>query len=204
MIVGLLAASALAGCTSPPQPTVNPTIAVPHQSAPAPLVTYSGDVPTFTGPWADMFSSAYRHSTTDKQRQALSDNVVTAQEYSELRNDFVGCVGNYGGKVTLAAGGGFTVELGSLTSEQVDNDVVPTCEAETVGYVGALYEQLTRNPDRQDEGLIVVQCLRDARIVGAAYSPAQYAKDLSSNSGLNWNDPAVLRCGKDPLGTLTQ
>ena len=166
--------------------------------------TSSGPAPAFSGPWADMFANAYQKSATDKQRAILRDGVISDQEYAELRNDFVTCVANFGGKVTLELGGGFTVELGTLTQDQVSETVVPTCEGKTVGWVAALYEQIAVNPNRQDESTLVVACLREAGIVDNAYSPAQYNNDRSANAGLNWNDPRVVACAKDPLGKLSK
>lgn len=195
--LSVLAVLSLSSCAAADQvPTVG--------YGPTPVESDSAGEPRFAGPWADKFAEAYRRSTTEKQRAVLSDGTISDQEYAELRNDFVKCAANFGAIVRLELGGGFTVELGSLTAAQVNDSVVPTCETQTVGYVGALYEVIALNPNRQDEATLVVACLRKSGLVDDAYSPAQFKNDQANNVGLNWNDPKVVACVKDPLGSQLQ
>ena len=198
--LGLLAVALLSACAPSAPPGIPEGVPDPAGSS----STYSGEVPNFDGPWADAFASAFRRSTNDKQREVLTDGVVSGQEYAELQSDFVSCAASFGAKVTLQAGGGFTVDAGTLTSDALQKDVIPGCEADTIGYIAPLYEQSSRNPERLDESTIVVECLRKAGVVDDAYSPSQYKSDMDSNSGLDWSDSTVTDCAKDPLNIISR
>lgn len=153
--------------------------------------------PSFTGPWADLLTRAYSQSTADLQRDILADGEISAAEYARLRDDFVECVGRHGATVTLLPLGEFTVVAGDVGDDELQNQVIPNCEAETVGYVGFVYEQISRNPERLDERDIVVECLVTKDVLEPSFSPTDL--DLSSLDGLDLHNPSVVECLADPL-----
>lgn len=164
-----------------------------------PRVTTS---PVSQGPWSDWFTRVFdAPDTTSAQRDILADGVITDTEYTELRNSFRRCLEDLGVSVALDPDGGFSVRAdGKLSEAQVTADAVPGCERKTVGSVAMLYEQIRRNPERKDESLIVVECLKRNHIVAGAYTVAQYDKDIANQTGIDWAARDVQRCAQDPLG----
>jgi len=195
--VAVLAVALLAmtGCASGDSPGNDP---------PIDSVTTGEQAPAFEGPWADWFTRVYRsEATTESQRSILEDGEISEQEYSAVRSGLKKCLEDLGITVTLTAGGGYSVsDFGPLTDSQVNDDAVPECEQKTVGMIAMLYEQMHRNPDNKDEASIMVACLRRTGVVADSYTPAQYTKDLSDQTGLDWTSAEVRECSIDPLGIL--
>ncbi len=197
-LAGLAVIGALVvGCTAAGATTASTAV-------PAPAASFDGDVPAFDGPWADWFTTVYTSEhATDAQREILADGEITDAEYAQVRGDFARCLEDLGLEVQLSPDGGFTIDDdGGLSETQITGDAVPTCEARTVGSVAMLYEQIRRNPEQKDEATIVVACLKDAGIVGAAYTAAEYRRDLDAYAGLDWDASEVRSCVDDPLGLL--
>ncbi|QAV71186.1 hypothetical protein ESZ53_12490 [Salinibacterium sp. UTAS2018] len=197
LLAACAAASLISGCSTEGDPAGSNTNSTSAG-------TFTGAVPDFQGPWADLFGRVYlSENTNDHQREVIADGVIQEAEYVELRNDFKQCLEDLGITVTLSADGGFsTTDLGKLDEAQVTNDAVPSCEKQTVGAVAFLYESIRRNPDNKDEYTIVVSCLQSRSIVGSTYTVAQYANDLQEQTGLQWNSQEVRDCVHDPLGIL--
>ncbi len=196
-LAGLAVMGALVvGCTAAGATTASTAVPAPS--------SFDGEVPAFDGPWADWFTTVFTsENATDAQRAILADEEITDAEYTQVRGDFARCLEDLGLTVQLQPDGGFTIDDdGGLSEAQITGDAVPTCEARTVGSVAMLYEQIRRNPEQKDEATIVVACLKDAGIVGSAYTAAEYRRDLDAYTGLDWDASAVRSCVDDPLGLL--
>lgn len=185
--LAVLVLVALTGCT-PVAPTTNP--------GPDSI----GDVPAFEGPWAEAFAQAWLDASTDEQRAILADGKITDAEYADVRQGLVDCIAGFGATVTLGPYGTFSIDPGGLSDTQLNDDILPECEQQTVGQITFLYEQLARNPQNRDEAELMVECLRRVGVVGPAYSAAQWRADSESQTGLDWDDPRIRQCGLDPLG----
>lgn len=184
-------AAGAAPASPPGTPAVGPTGGRPLSSC------KKGDVPKFTGPWADEFTAAYQEATTDMQRRVLCDGTITAQEMAELQDAFGECLegaGFTGVNFRSDGGFGFTIPKG-VTDEQ-QKATVTRCEGPTIGTLDLLYNGMRQRPDNQPIGEAMAQCMVRMGIVPAGYSSADYVRD--SMAGKFSGDPKFSACIRDP------
>jgi hypothetical protein len=188
-VAGVLIASVVfgAGCSDVDSP----------QSTASPL--------SVTGPWASEFKSAYADADSDYERGVLADGEVTAAEYEQSRNHVRSCLADSGLTIAWDDRGGF--ELGSKSGtypggffERAD-PILQKCEKHWAGWIPILYEQIRRNPQKQDEAALQIACLKAAGLIDGTYTKAQWQRD-NENDSLPFDGSAVeaMRCALDPLG----
>ncbi|RLP75748.1 hypothetical protein D9V32_09835 [Mycetocola tolaasinivorans] len=189
-----LAALGLPACstaTPSPLPSIDRTEGRPAEA----------DIPEFTGSWAEDFREQYRLTTTDKARAMLSDGVVTAAEYAEVRESLLRCAAERG--VTIEAiriDGSREFSFETITSDEA-NDVMNRCEDESGdSTVGTLWYWMQRNPAQLDEDELVLSCLHRIGVVDQGVTIDQYRAGRQ--------DPArplpskrEMACIRDPNGT---
>ncbi|GAA4675187.1 hypothetical protein [Frondihabitans cladoniiphilus] len=157
------------------------------------------------GPWAQQFEGAYAEADSDYERQVLRDGEVTLAEYEQTKERLQQCVGDSGYVITWDDAGGF--ELGSKSDRYPDDffeksdAVLRRCEKRWEGSIRFLYEQVRRNPDRQDEASIVVACLQKAGLVTKTYDSKSWARDNEAGR-LPYDERSreAESCQLDPLG----
>ncbi len=165
--------------------------------------------PPMEGPWADVFAAEWEAATTDVERSVLADGVVSDQEYAEMTETFRDCLDDQGIDFTgFSADGSFETSVSPSRDPDEANEAVKSCSrAAGEDSIGMLYSWVNRNPERLDDNTIVVRCLQDEGVVGAAYTAADYADDIDSEeypfvvdeqTGLG----VVSLCESDPLGLL--
>lgn len=81
------------------------------------------------------------------------------------------------------------------------------CEQES-GYASiiALYHAMTRNPQNEDAGELVVQCLKDKGVVEANFSKVDLERvslDPDNNESLVSSEE-FQQCTSDPLGVMPE
>lgn len=171
---------ALAGCGAAPS----------FPGGPAPAVSSSG---RFTGPWADLFDLTYAQSTSDDERAALDDEVVSAEEYAYFQAEILQCLDGLGVSGSFTADGG----LDYSKPKDVTDDDIRRCNVDNGIRVLALHDAVERNPEHLDETTIMLECLRRTGVVGDAYT----ASDLENGVDLDslGDSPDFGGCAADPL-----
>ncbi len=190
-VVGVVVAlGILAGCTA----------------APAADPPHSGEVPAFAGPWAAEFADVYTWTTTDFERAALADGVISDQELAEVRNRMTSCLTALGfSEIEFGPDGSLSLMPPGGYDEDTTGDQMLDCSTESgEGTVGALHSWIRRNPQNLDEDTIMAACLVREGVVDPSYDAAAYAED-STNGTIPFIDPAAgqvadMKCNHDPLG----
>jgi hypothetical protein len=168
----------------------------------------SVEIPEFSGPWAAEFTSAFRSSGSELERQVLQDEKITEMEFAEIENRFKSCMTAQ--KVSFTRfnpGGGFDFSFADgMTSEQA-NQVADDCAASTgINTVGSLYFQMQRNPQNLDQDTIGAGCLVEKGVAPKGYTASDYKRDAQLRPfPLATNEQAtavVDACERDPLGLL--
>lgn len=160
----------------------------------------------FTGPWAAEFSASYARASDEFSRKAIKDGAISEQEYSEMIDRFRGCVSGFGYDIgDYELDGSFSLTFPPETSSDVANSDVESCSRQSgEAEIGSLYSWTHRNPDRTDEGSLIVECLVKKAVVPSSYSANDYAND-SSRDDYPFVDEdagreALEECRIDPLG----
>jgi hypothetical protein len=189
LVVALLVVS-LVGCSSP---ATEPE-----------LKSYSGqrdsNAPAFSGPWADLFRSAYSAATTDLQRKILADEKITDQENNEVRTAFVSCMAGFSIQVELQERDSIKSQAPTGMADERYEEISKNCRAETSSQISGLYFQINRNPENKDEFAIMADCLSRSGLVEKGYSADDYQRDFSRQEfPFDESDPGYRACGLDPL-----
>lgn len=164
--------------------------------------------PDFTGPWADDFTSAYRNATSDFERQALSDETVSDEEFAELEHAFATCLSDKRiGFTRFRPGGGFDFTAAQGMTNGEANHITDDCSASTgVNTVGSLYFQVRQNPENLDGATVMASCLERKHVVPGGYTASDYNRDVPGMSfpfrDAKAGQRALEACGTDPLGLL--
>lgn len=168
--------------------------------------TVSGDIPSFTGPWAAEFAAEYRNTDSDFVRLILANENITDQELAEVRDRFTECLSAYGfSDVSFEDDGAFGFDAPEGSDSDVVNDQVLMCSVESgESSVGALHSLVRRNPERLDESTIMAACLVRKDAVDPSYGAEEYARDLPGASfpylAGSAGQAAFQQCSADPLG----
>ncbi|WFR68169.1 hypothetical protein P9139_07660 [Curtobacterium flaccumfaciens] len=158
---------------------------------------------TAAGPWAAEFAESAATASA-YQKAILSDGKVTADELAEAQNRASSCMKDFGYDYTTAEDG--TSEASPLPGRKARdaetvNEYMLQCSGEFDSAVTYLFNEVRRNPEKQDEAKMTVACLREAGLVDGSYTErlwrAEYDEGVFSFS--EW-DPAAVQCRLDPLG----
>ncbi|MCM6763172.1 hypothetical protein NB037_12160 [Rathayibacter sp. ZW T2_19] len=188
----LLVSVLLSGCSSAP-PAAAPT---------------AGDA-EFTGPWAAEFRAFSAEAKSDFERGALSDGDVSDQEYAEMTERFRACLEAAGLVFEgFAADGSYTAApAGGAADAESSRDAATRCSEETgEASLGALHSWISRNPDNEDQAVLMVDCMVRAGLVDSAYTADDWTRENAASS-LPASVPAdgaeaYEECVADPLGVL--
>jgi len=169
-----------------------------------------GDVPSFTGPWAEDFSYMYGKATTDFERKVLVDEKVSDAEFAEMESRFRACLSSY--QIIFSGfkpGGGFSFDFPEGMGSEKANKLTDDCSASSgLSTVGSLYFMVQKNPQHLNEATIMVECLAKKQVVPPGYSASDYDRDTPTMSfpfeNKDLGKKALEECSADPLGLLTQ
>lgn len=152
----------------------------------------AGDAPG--GPWSDLFELTYSQATSDEERLALEDGVITAQEYAYFQDRIVECLS--GLSVTAHFNGDHDLEYSNPSG--VSQDAIRDCNADNGIRVLILRDAIVRNPSHLDGDEIMVSCLERVGVVDASYSAQDFA------TGVDIDEIATTEgftgCEADPIG----
>lgn len=155
------------------------------------------------GPWAEDFAVAVSKASA-YERSVLDDGEVSAAEIADAQHRTRACVRDGGYDYRVAEDGtGEAKRLDGTVPSGIEelNAILMQCESKFDVSITTLYNEVRRNPEKQDEARITVGCLRKSGLVGADYSERKWrAENDSGRFSFNEYDPAAVQCRLDPLG----
>lgn len=138
-------------------------------------------------PWAEFATDLLKNATSDFEREALKDGVVTREEYEKAHELWLDCMEQVfppGGRLSVALSAdemGLYSYLfrGSPSDEdlRIYDAASDECTKGTIGLVALLYNSMAGNPDNVPHSELVVACLVREGLVPDDYSAADYDYD---------------------------
>ncbi|WP_437384983.1 hypothetical protein [Plantibacter flavus] len=134
-------------------------------------------------------------------KDALADGVVSDREYAEMTARYEECLSSAG--ITLTSyefDGSAYLPPVSMENDEA-NRIASDCSERSGEYpLSYFYVQMRANPDHEDLGQAIVDCLKREGLVGSGYGLKDYrAGDLPTGDA----DAAVVAtCTIDPRGLL--
>lgn len=160
---------------------------------------------SFTGPYAAQFEYGMRAATSDFARAALSDGVISEQEFTESWGAYTDCLEDADITITVNFDGSTETSSHSPLSADEDQEVINKCSlASDEALVAALFFDIRRNPQGLDEDTIIAECLAQANVVPRGFAGTDLQQDRPADA-IPFTDPiagpeALARCRVDPLG----
>lgn len=162
--------------------------------------------PSPTGPgWGEEIDGMTQQATSDFEREVLSDDVITREEYELAYQLFLGCVEETypsDGQISVGlipnAQGFYQVGVsgfGNAEPDPVVDQVLWECEVGTTALIGGLYNSMTLNPLNRDWSELEIECLIRNGVVDSGYDPEQLDLDIRGGS---MEDPGFSACIDDP------
>lgn len=179
--------SSCAASTAAPDP--DPT----HPSVP--------NTPAFTGPWAAEFADAWTDATTEFEREAIADGVVSEQEHAETVDRMTQCMADAGIEYIDKSSGSEYTFPPSMTSAEA-NEVTTECEKTSGDWtVNSLYSMVSHNPENIDDSILMAECLIRVGVVPPGYTAADWDAEMENPTALSapGGPPEVWECNDDPL-----
>lgn len=142
-------------------------------------------------PYAREYNAALENATSDFERNALEDGIITKAEYDEANQLWLACMEKTfppDGLVTVALlpgdNGLYNTEVSNLDEEQLPfyDEVSDACEKGTTMEVGFLYGSSKANPNNEDYLVLVAACLARNDFVGDDYTKEHLLADLAVHS----------------------
>lgn len=187
------------------------------------LAACSADEPSSNGPYAAQFAQARDQALTDFQRDVLSDDRITDEEFRETRQKYIDCLADAGMHATARPDGGYDFAPAPTAKQEADEI---RCSMETTRLVEPLYYSLQVNPDDEDFSALIAECLKQQGVVDDTFGKDEWdqyvtAFSAASNAaadatggeppvavsdlprlpgGVAMDDPRVQKCSNNPLG----
>lgn len=166
---------------------------------------HSSDNSSFSaaGPWAGEFAESVE-GASEFEKAILSDGAITPAELEEAQHRKRDCMLDSGIRWTIFEDGtseGKSSDGGELGPAEEVNGTLRKCSHRFDRSVTYLFNEMRRNPEKQDEAAISVACLRAAGLVDASYTERRWREenDTGEFSFSQW-DAAAVQCRLDPLG----
>lgn len=147
-----------------------------------------GITPTFSGPYADDFSTEYEQAPTDLARDILSDGIITEAEIQELYADLNRCLQPYGLQSDYSPDGGETITKfrGSLSDEE-ESEVWKNCQSRTGAMrIAGLYSRTRNNSSNQDDGALdrdIYRCFVKHDLLPEPIGEDEYVRSFTVGTG---------------------
>ncbi|GAA3340593.1 hypothetical protein GCM10017714_20950 [Curtobacterium pusillum] len=155
------------------------------------------------GPWAEEFAASSEHAS-EFETAILRDGVITPAELEEAQSRKRRCMLDAGIIWDIFDDGTSQAEAadgGALGPTDEVHAVLDRCARRFDRSVTYLFNEIRRNPERQDEAKITVTCLRNAGVVGPEYDELRWrADDEEGTYPFDVYDARVEECRLDPLG----
>lgn len=147
----------------------------------------------FSGPWGDLFASTFAETTSDVEREALADGVVSSQEYAYFQGQVISCLEDLGITGHFAS----DKSLMYANPKKIDQDTITGCMTDNGLRIVTLRDAMDRNPDHLDENKIMVECLKRAGAVDQNYSDQDFIAGVDLDHLLE--SDSFADCNSDPL-----
>lgn len=162
------------------------------------LISCSAPAAVPEGPWAENIRAAQAATTSDFEREAFADGVVTRAEYVEGLDRYVACMADVGWDVGLAQQGDYFVHTVSGADDTFDV-LSDTCRAQTMGQVEQIYVDMLQNPSNQPFWVNVRECLtRGGLDVPPSGDELDALAQGLTDGTVTSEDPEIAKCGYDP------
>lgn len=171
--------------------------------------------PSHDGPFAAEFAQAREYARSDFQREVLADDVITDEEFREVRQRYIDCVTDAGMHAIANLRGDYEFSP-APTGDQIAEEL--RCSDETIRGVESLYSLVKVNPMNEDFSELTATCLRQQGVVESeftgqdwdrfvnVFAAAYNAEATASPSdlptlpgGVRMDDPRVQQCSTNPL-----
>jgi hypothetical protein len=188
VLVFLTATGSAAGCAA----TTTETVQSAHRESPS-------------GPWTAEFAAA-KAEASRYEATVLADDTITESELSDSHARMVRCMRDGGFTLTWSEENTYQVEEsgGADLTASVDarlEEVRLSCRERWDHNITYLFTEVRRNPEKQDEAKITVDCLRKSGLVGGSYSERKWrAENDTGRFSFDEYGRAAVQCRLDPLG----
>ncbi len=138
-----------------------------------------GDVPRFTGTYADEYRETWLSADIDFVRDVIRDEEITEQEWAEVVKRFDDCLDEHDIElVEYEEDGAYGVERGAGLSDERVQDAMKECEGESGETVlGRLWHSQRQNPSNRDPNELIYDCLIRLGALDPSYSLENYLRD---------------------------
>lgn len=172
-----------------------------------PVAGTSGEVPGFSGPYAEEFAKSYREATSDFVRSALQDEEISDAEYAEMSERFRQCLAEVGIEFDEFDADGSFMTTNAPHGGDTHAFVTECSESSGENSVGMLWTFIRGNPENRDTYAGMAECLVSTGVVSPGYDAEQYMADAEGRFSNLDNLPeetrtALVDCSQDPFGHL--
>lgn len=108
----------------------------------------------------------------------LSDGVITPAEYQEAIQRYVDCAKDKGIDIGLIDNGGWYSY--SMVETPGADAIELACNRGTIMIIAGLYEQMVKNPTREDIATVEYRCLVRLGVVPPGYTLDEYKSDRAA------------------------
>lgn len=157
--------------------------------------------PKFAGPYGEAFKDAYDNEKDPISKTALSDGRITRAEYDDAYRRYESCMEDRGFDVEVSEDGYGFYQASGLATDGAEsaNDACAAIYAN----VSYLYVAASTNPNNEDEGELLVRCLKTQKLVGASYTKKQLDADYQAGQfPFDEDDPKAEDCFGNPQVVL--
>ena len=150
------------------------------------------------GPWADDIRLAQAAASSDFQKEAFADGVITRAEYVEGLDLYLACLADVGWDVSLLPQRDYFVfaVAGADASFDAASDA---CRDQTVGEVEQIYVDMLQNPKNQPYWANVRDCLvRGELDVPPGGDELDALAQGLTDGTITSDDPAITSCAHTP------
>ena len=159
------------------------------------------------GPWAQEFGESLALAS-DYEARVLRDGEISAAELADAQARDRACMRDAGYDLQVADDG--TSSLSRIDGTDLPetgfvDSVRRRCAHQFDMSITYLFNEVRRNPEKQDEAKITVACLRKSGLVGRDYTERKWRSENDTGVfSFDEYDPAAVQCRLDPLGLWRQ
>jgi hypothetical protein len=155
------------------------------------------------GPWAQEFGESLALAS-DYEAQVLRDGEVSAAELADAQARDRACMRDAGYDLQVADDGTSSlsrIDGADLPATDIVDAVRRRCAHKFDRSITYLFNEVRRNPEKQDEARITVACLRKSGLVGKEYTERKWRSEYDTGVfSFDEYAPAAVQCRLDPLG----
>lgn len=159
------------------------------------------------GPWAQEFGESLALAS-DYEARVLRDGEISAAELADAQARDRACMRDAGYDLQVADDGTSSlsrIDGADLPEAGIVDSVRRRCAHQFDMSITYLFNEVRRNPEKQDEAKITVACLRKSGLVGRGYTERKWRSENDTGVfSFDEYDPAAVQCRLDPLGLWRQ